>query len=189
MCACVCFLKNMHFRLGQWGVHIKGSLPSRVQKCKPLPLYKGKLYLCIPPPPCTFVSLAHNSDHLNMGNFLSSSISPSFSYSLQQTQKFLRIFCFVSIWQSLSLCFSILNLKDDLCRELFSDVDLWDSCRKNCLPDARIYLARQQWFIKRQSGDTHIKAAFMCKCKDKKKTTTRWMTKSFYMLREVQMPP
>lgn len=188
MCACVCFLKNMHFRLGQWGVHIKGSLPSRVQKCKPLPLYKGKLYLCISPP-CTFVSLAHNSDHLNMGNFLSSSISPSFSYSLQQTQKFLRIFCFVSIWQSLSLCFSILNLKDDLCRELFSDVDLWDSCRKNCLPDARIYLARQQWFIKRQSGDTHIKAAFMCKCKDKKKTTTRWMTKSFYMLREVQMPP
>lgn len=105
--------------------------------------------------------LAHKSEHLNEGNFLPGSVSLPFSHSLKQTHGIsYKIFFF--LYHSLHfLCFPILNLKDYLCWELFSDVDFWDLCKKGQSYWCTCLFGKAAVILKRQAGDTHIKAAFV----------------------------
>lgn len=159
-----------------WG-SIKDSFPSRPHKMQTFTKLQKKTLFLLQGLLCL---LAPKSEHLNEGNFLSGSVS--FPFSNKCTEFLTRYFSF-HITVSFFLCFPILNLTDYLCWELFSDVDLWDLCKKG-QPYQCTYLFGKAAVIYKKTGWWHsYKGSFhVASIKAKRKSPTNWMTKSLATL-------
>ena len=135
------------------------SLLPGVTKCKPVPSYLEKLSFYFSSKHCYAFCLITQSSWMK-GIFLWLNLSLSLTLPNKHTEFLKRFFNFLIT----ASVFMFPNFKFKRLPKL--GIVLW--CwfmrlmqKRTVLTNARIYLARQAWFIKRQSGDTHIKAAFM----------------------------